>query len=169
MKTIVYIIFSIFTFCNLKLSAQCTLQIDTVSFSYFNGITGCEKAIDHYKIINNSNEDYLTWVSLVPTNNKSNIELMRDFFKIRKGDFNYLELMYEDGLYEQPVDVGYTFVKKISPNETFSYYIIKNNQYSTFYNDRIVLISQKEVEKYLRQSLKEQYFYSYNDMFLLEN
>jgi hypothetical protein len=109
---IIYIFFSVFMLCNLELNAQCPLQIDTVSYRYFNGLTGHEQIIDNYKITNNSNDEYLTWVSLVPVNNKSNIELIRDFFKIRKGDFNYIEIMY-DNVVNISTDIGYTFIKKI--------------------------------------------------------
>ncbi len=168
MKIIIYILLSIFTFCNVELYAQCLLQIDTVSYSYFNGITGHKQIIDNYKITNNSNEEYFTWVSLVPVNNKSNIELIRDFFKIRKGDFNYVEIMYEE-FTNMSSDIGYTFIKKISPNETFSYFIAKTNSSSTFYKDRIVIIKKNEVEQFLKLQVVERYFFQLSSIFLIEN
>jgi hypothetical protein len=109
----------------MDLNAQCQIHIDTISFCYFNGITEQTEIIDKYQIANNSNEDYLTWVSLVPKNDKSNIELMHDFFKKRKGDFNLIEMMYENLLDGQPVSIGYSFIKNITVGETFSYFIAK--------------------------------------------
>lgn len=89
MKRIAYILISIL--CTLGVSAQCPIEIDTVSYRYYNGITEQEQIIDNYRIINHSDEEYLTWVSLIPANDKSNNELMHDFFKKRKGDFTFYQ------------------------------------------------------------------------------
>lgn len=168
MKAIIYIFLSFFILCNLEINAQCLLQVDTVSYSYFNGITRHKQIIDKYKITNNSNEEYLTWVSLVPINNKSNTELIRDFFKVRKGDFNYIEIMYEE-FFNMSIDIGYTFIKQIPPNETFSYFIAKTDSKSTFYQDRIVILSKKEIEQCLRLQIEEKYFFTLPSIFLTEN
>jgi hypothetical protein len=154
-------------FCNLELNAQSPLQIDIVSYNYFNGITGHKQTIDNYKITNNSNEEYLTWLSLVPVNNKSNIELIRDFFKVRKGDFNYVEIMYDEFV-NMSIDIGYTFIRKISSSETFSYIIAKTNSNSTFYQDRIVVIKKNEVEQCLKLCIEERYFFQLSSIFLTE-
>jgi hypothetical protein len=152
----------------VDLNAQCQIHIDTVSFSYYNGITGQLQIIDNYQITNNSNEEYLTWISLVSTNNKSNIELIRDFFKKRKGDFSWLELLYENLLEEQPISIGYSFIKNITAGKTFSYIIAKSDTNSTLYKDRIVVISKKEVEQYLKMQIAEKYFFQLSSIFLTE-
>ncbi|MCL1937501.1 MAG: hypothetical protein FWF52_03780 [Candidatus Azobacteroides sp.] len=167
MKAIIYIFFSIFIFCNLELNAQCLLQIDTVSFSYFNGITEQEQTIDNYKITNNSNEEYLTWVSLIPTKSKSNIELIHDFFMKRKGDFNLIEMINENLLDDKSINIGYSFIKNIFPRDTFFYFIAKTNPNSTFYQDRIVIIKKKEVEQYLNMQIEEKYFFIFTNIFLI--
>lgn len=87
MKTRVHILFLTFLLYTVTLNAQRLIQIDTISVNYFNGITKKNEIIDNYQITNNSDEDYLTWVSLVPINNRTNIELIHDYFKKRKGDF----------------------------------------------------------------------------------
>lgn len=168
MKTIIYIFLSAFLFCTMDLNAQCQIHIDTVSFCYFNGITAQTQIIDNYQITNNSNEDYLTWVSLIPTNNKSNIELIRDFFKKRKGDFSLIEMIYENLLDEQPISIGYSFIKNIAAGETFSYFIAKTDTNSTLYQDRIVIIRRKEVEKYLKMQIEKKYFFQLTSIFLTE-
>lgn len=168
MKTIIYIFLSAFLFCTMDLNAQCQIHIDTVSFCYFNGITAQTQIIDNYQIINNSNEDYLTWVSLIPTNNKSNIELIRDFFKKRKGDFSLMEMIYENLLDEQPISIGYSFIKNIAAGETFSYCIAKTDTNSTLYQDRIVIVRRKEVEKYLKMQIEKKYFFQLTSIFLTE-
>lgn len=166
MKTMIYAF--IFMFCTTKLNAQCQVHIDTVSFCYFNGITEQLQTIDNYRITNNSNENYLTWVSLVSTNNKSNIELMRDFFKERKGDFSFTEMIYEGLLDKQPISIGYSFIKNIAANETFSYFIAQIDTNSTLYQDRIVVIKRKEVEQYLRMQIEEKYFFQLSSILLIE-
>lgn len=84
MKTRVHILFLTFLLYTVTLNAQRLIQIDTISVNYFNGITKKNEIIDNYQITNNSDEDYLTWVSLVPINNRTNIELIHDYFKKEK-------------------------------------------------------------------------------------
>ena len=72
MKTRVHILFLTFLLYTVTLNAQRLIQIDTISVNYFNGITKKNEIIDNYQITNNSDEDYLTWVSLVPINNRTN-------------------------------------------------------------------------------------------------
>ncbi len=168
MKTINFIFLSAFLFCIIDLSAQSQIHIDTVSFRYYNEITSQTQIIDNYQITNNTNEEYLTWVSLVPTNNKSNIELIRDFFKKRKGDFSLMEMMYEKLLDEQPISIGYSFIKNIAVGETFSYFIAKTDPISMFYQDRIVVIKRKEVEQYMKMDIEKKYFFQLASIFLTE-
>lgn len=168
MKIKISILFLTFLFYTIKLNAQCLIHIDTISVNYFNGITKKKEIIDNYHIINNSEEDYLTWVSLVPINNRTNIELMHDYFKKRKGDFNLIEMMYENLLDNQPINIGYSFIKNITAGTTFSYFIVKNETESNFYRERIVLIKKKEVERYLKMTIDKKYFYQLSDIFLIE-
>lgn len=152
------------TACN----AQCQIQIDNTEINYFNEITGKNEIIEDYRITNNSNEEYLTWVSLEPINERTNTELVHDYFKKRKGDFSFLEAMFENLLDEQPTTIGYSFIKNINPGETFHYYIAKNDKSSVFYRERIVLIKRKEVEQYLRMQINDKYFYESPSIILTE-
>lgn len=163
--------FSTFLFFAMDLNAQCQIHIDTISFCYYNGITEQTQIIDKYQIINNSSEDYLTWVSLVPTERKTNIALIRDFFVKRKGDFNLIEMITENLINtdnESICEVGYTFIKNILPGETFSYFIAKTEARSNLYQGRIVLIKKKEVEQYLKMQIDEKYFFKLSSIFLTE-
>ncbi len=168
MKTMIYIIFSIFLFCAINLNAQCQIRIDTISFCYFNGITEQTQTIDKYQIKNNSNEEYLTWVSLIPTNNKSNIELMHDFFKRKKSDFSLIEMMYENLLDKQPISIGYSFIKNITVGKTFSYFIAKTDTEANRYQGRIVLMKKREVEQYLKTQIDEKYFFKLSSILLIQ-
>jgi hypothetical protein len=147
---------------------QRQIHIDTTEVSYFNGITGKNEIMESYRITNNSDEDYFTWVSLEPINERTNTELIHDYFKKRKGDFSFLEAMFENLLDEQPTVIGYSFIKNINPGETFHYFIAKNEKSSVFYRERIVLIKRKEVEQYLRMQIDDKYFYESSSIILTE-
>lgn len=162
------ILFLTFLFYTITLNAQCLISIDTISVNYFNGITEKKEIIDNYHIINNSGEDYLTWVSLLPINNRTNIELIHDYFKKRKGDFNLIEMMYENLLDNKPINIGYSFIKNITAGTAFSYFIVKNETASNFYRERIVIIKKKEVEWYLRMTIDKKYFCQLSNIFLIE-
>lgn len=168
MKMINYILVLVIMFFMINLNAQCQIHIDTISFCYYNGITKQTQVVDNYQITNNTNEEYLTWMSLVPTNNKSNVELTNDFFKKRKGDFTLVEMMYEDLLGEQPVIIGYSFIKNVAVSETFSYFIAKKEPNSMFYQDRIVVLRRRDVERYLNMHIEQKYFFKQTSIFLNE-
>ena len=90
-------------FCAMNLNAQSPIEIDTVSLRYVNGFTNQHEIVDEYRMKNHSNEEYITWVSLEPIKNKSNLLLMREFFLHAHGDFRYLHLMGDCILDELPV------------------------------------------------------------------
>lgn len=69
---------------------------------------------------------------------------------------------------ESMCEIGYTFMKNISPGETFSYFVAKNGIESKFYRERIVIIKKKEVERYLKMTIDKKYFYQLSDIFLIE-
>ena len=166
MKTMVYIFFSFFMFCVMNLNAQSPIEIDTVSLRYVNGFTNQHEIVDEYRMTNHSNEEYITWVSLEPTNDKSNIELVHDFFKKIKCDFSYIQAMYEELLDNRPSITGYSFIKKIVPGETFTYFIVKTDPESNFYSERIVLMKESELTQFLKTQLEERYFFKPSNIVL---
>lgn len=96
MKIKIIILFLAFLFYAVTLNAQNQIRIDTISVNYFNGITKKKEIIDIYQITNDSDEDYLTWVSLAPINNRTNTKLIRDYFIKTKGDYNLIGMMNDD-------------------------------------------------------------------------
>lgn len=168
MKTANHLVFLIFLLYVVELNAQSKIHIDTISFCYLNGITKKNQTIDNYQITNNSKEDYLTWVSLAPINNRTNIELMHDFFKRRKGDFSLIEMICENLLYQQPISIGYSFIKNITIGETFSYFVARTDTNTNIYQGRIVLIRKKEVEQYLKMQIDKKNFFELSSIFLTE-
>ena len=90
--------------------------------------------------------------------NKSDKEIIHDYFKKIKGDFNLTQMMYEGLLKGQSVSIGYTFIKKISPGQKFTYIVSQTNKKSNIYQNRIVIISKRKVEQALRMKI-------YNDLY----
>lgn len=168
MKRIIYLLFLNILSSTITINAQCLIHYDTITNKYYNGITEKREIIDKYQITNNSYENYLTWVALEPINDRTDIELVHDYFKKRKGDFNLVEMMFENLLDSLPINIGYSFIKNIAPKESFSYYISKKNMASNFYRERIVLIKRKEVEQYLKMEIDTKYIYQYSNIFLIE-
>ena len=72
-------------------------------------------------------------------------ELVYEFFKQRKGDFSWLQMMYEGLLETQIMNVGYSFIKNIHPNETFSYYVCKIDKKSFFMKTELLLFKRKKL------------------------
>ncbi len=169
MKSYNHIIFcSLLCTSLIDLNAQCAIQIDTTSFSFYNGITGRAQTMEIFKISNNSACDYFTWITLESALNKTDIELVHEYFREQKPDFDFLFMMYENLLEEHPVSLGYSFLKNIRAGETFSYFIIKEKTNSDFYRQRLVLIKREKVERYLRTEIDEKYCYKFPYIVLSE-
>ncbi len=155
MKYILLIIMTAFCAINSKVLSQ--INIDTVYVYYYNDIIKQNQISESIRITNNTNEDYLTWIDSEPVADKSNKEMVHNFFRKVKGDFSFMQMMYEGLLEKQPVRIGYSFIKNIPPGERFSYLIIKITPDSNIYNDRIVILKRAEVEEYLRTKIEDKY------------
>lgn len=128
--------------------SQDAIRIDTVSYSYYNTVFNGYTHVKSYQITNMSDKEYLTWVSDTPTEGKSASVLVHDYFRKRKNDFSYIQWMHEEDS-GRPISnwtIGTSFLKRIKPNEDFSYIIVKNNDSLVMFDERIVVISRDEVE-----------------------
>ena len=67
---------------------------------------------------------------------------------------------------ELPVNTAYSFIKKIAPGETFSYFIVKTDPESNFYSERIVLMKESELTQFLKMQLEERYFFKPSNIVL---
>ncbi len=168
MKQISYYIFVfLYLFLTIDIDAQDHIRIDTVSISYFNGIVQQSEILVNYNIRNESNDTYLTWVSLSPKDNRSDIELIHSFFIKRKGDFNFIQMMFDNLLDNTFISIGYSFIKEIPPQKNFSY-IIQQDSNLGLYRDRIVLVKKKTVEQYLKMRIEQNVFYQLSSILLRE-
>ncbi|MCQ2375115.1 MAG: hypothetical protein MJ069_04355 [Salinivirgaceae bacterium] len=151
------ILFLILTFDIAPLYGQ--IQIDTIIVKYYNVFTEKEETICNYQLTNGTNDDYLTWVSLDPKSGKSNKDLVYDYFKKAKGDYSYINLMFEGILDTLPLCIGTTFVKQLKSGEKFSYLVTMRNAELEMYSERIVVMRKKEIKKYLRVDIDEKYLF----------
>ena len=169
MKKIIHIVIIIILHSQMAVKAQNHICIDTTSLCYFNGITQEEQNIGVYQITNKSKDEYLSWVSLQPIGNRSNSELIHDFFIAKKGDFSFLQMMYEGILDDKYINIGYSFIKNIKKGQTFSYIIDKDNAIFDFYKERIVIIKRKDVESFLRAKIEDKYLFKQSYIYLKRN
>lgn len=151
---------------SLNLMAQCNDIADTIIVNrYYNALTKDCQVVEEYRISNNSSEEYVTWISQDAISGKTPKELIHDYFQKIKGDFNLVSLFYENLLNNKQVAIGYTFMKIIRPNESFSYFLCNDN--ASFYKDRIIVFKRKVVERQIRMKLN--YKYSYDNHLLIIN
>ena len=141
------------------LNAKCEIIADSIPMSYYDAITKRTYTMVCYEITNNSSEDYYTWISLDTIDNKTKNDIIYDFFKKRKGDFSYIQLMFEELAKPLSISIGYTFITKISPGCKFHYLFVQSNGVDSIYSNRIVVIPKDEVESYVRLQIDEKYFY----------
>ena len=95
------------------------------------------------KVRNNTDDIYFTWVSPNSITRKSKKDQIHDFFIKRYGDFSYLDLYYE-GLLNRHFWSNRNFIKKINPNETFTYDVLYKD--INTYENKIVFVTKDEIE-----------------------
>ncbi len=134
----------LFTFCFLLSAIRCFSQIliDTVTYIYYDDV-GVEYKIWELKVRNNTEDIYFTWISPDSIIKKSKKDQIHDFFIKRYGDFSYLDLYYE-GLLHRFSWSNRNFIKKINPNETFTYDVLYKN--INTYENKIVIVTKDEIE-----------------------
>ncbi len=169
-KTLIYTTYLFSLLGNLNLNAQRTqISIDTIVYSYYNNIADKNQIIEEYQITNNSEKDYLTWVSLLSVDDYSNDELIFDYFLKIKGDLSFIMWMYST-IIEWVYDIGYTFLKKIPPGKKFTYYIVKTDAKSNSYQNKIVILPKDYVEQSMNQELDTYFkFYDYEPSSVILN
>lgn len=157
MKHILFILILLST-C---LYSRAQIAVDTCSLHFFDEFTDSHVNIKSYKITNNTEIDYVTFVSCDFTNTTPNTEAIHRFFNKRIGDFSLSFLNYENLLSSAFTNrIGTTFLKKIKPKETFEYLITKKESDSDFYEKRVFVIPLKEIEDYLQLKIPEECFSS---------
>ena len=155
------IIFLLLFYCNV-LSRQ--LKVNSMYYCFFKcGNVDNEYVEKDYIIYNDTNEEYLIWVSSSSTFGKSQEQLMKEMFFKQIGDFSLFQLMtdcYIDsyGLW----GIGCNFIKKLLPGTEFSFYILLKERDIFSYSDWIVCIRRVDVEQFLKIEIDDKFCFKGN-------
>ena len=133
------------------------IKIDTASVKIFNNKTNEFETWGYINIQNNTEDEYITWITKNRVSDKTNEQIMLDYFFHHKpyADFNLISLMNEDFVEGALHIIDLTFMKSILPGREFTYMFIKTDKNMNFYKDKVVLLKRKEVESFLKFKIRE--------------
>ncbi len=112
------------------------------------------EVIDKYIIqIDNQTEDNCYfWVNPIPVGQTAPRLLVRRYFwSIPKGyEFSFGHIIMEPNIEfsNYHIYLGYNFIKLLSPGESFQIIIMSNSRACEYYEERIVMITEKEFQKH---------------------
>ncbi len=161
------VVFTLLFFgCNVITSGQ--LKVDSTYSRFFEDCNvECLYFERDYAVYNNTNEDYIIWISPSSISGKSQEQLIKDMFFRREGDFNLFQIMTD--CYIEKYDlwgIGFNFMKKLAPGETFNLYVLLNENKTFFYKDKIVSIKKCDIEKFLKIRINDTFFYEGNHIII---
>ena len=156
----------LFFCCNVITFGQ--LKVDSTYCQFFKGDdVECLYLEKDYAIYNDTNEDFIIWVSPSPTTGKSKEQLIKEMFFRKIGEFNLFQMMTD--CYIEKYDlwgVGLNFMTKLSPGETFCLYVLLNENNAFFYGDKIVSLMKCYVEDFLKIKINDIFFYKKNHVII---
>lgn len=146
------------------------ISVDTCSYAFIDEFIDSKIIVKSYKMTNDTQEDYVTWISEDPIDTMSCAQAIGLYFNKRIGDFSLSFLIYENLLNSSLTNrIGKTFMKQIKPNEAFEYLITKKNVDSNYYENRIFIATRKEIEDYLYSRIPEDCFSTIETLPLNDN
>lgn len=156
------ILFIIINLCLFNIYGQ--IVFDTFSYEVYNEHENYR--IGELKIINNSEDEYISWI-ILDTNSKSINAFFRQIPPDR--DFSWINLFYEQLIDESfPVYIGTTFICCIQPGKSFTYQVLGKEPFD-FMKKYIVIFKKKEVENILRISFQKKHFFQNDKIVLISN
>lgn len=152
-----YVIIVIFLHISSLLYSQ---KISTSVNIYKDTVRNETYKVKEFTITNNTDDEYLTWVSAYPSSDLPDYGKIRRYFTAHYVDFHLLVLIYENlltanGLY----CIGKTFIKAIPPRHSFKYLLKDYNKYKKQWKERLVIIKREKVEKTLNVHFSDDWFY----------
>ena len=112
------------------------------------------EVIDKYiiQIDNQAEDNYYFWVNPTPVGQTAPRLLVRRYlWSIPNGyDFSFGHLLIEPNIEfsNYNISLGYNFIKLLLPGESFQLIIISNSKVGKYYEDCLVIMSEKEFKKY---------------------
>ncbi len=143
------------------------LSIQESFYGYWPYHSDAKEFVWCLEIKNNSSEAYLTWVN--PTDNQSgygDIEQIINFF--RRSRPMLIWLWYHAEFKEKVL--GQTFVKRINPGETFTYFVICSKEEAPALKSKISIVDEKTVLHNLKYNspLDSYYLFDRNSICIKE-
>lgn len=157
-KIVFYILLIVFMLNFRTVSSQ--IIVDTMVCDYQSKNYKC------YTITNNTNDNYLTWVSPYNIQGKTEEQLYREYFIRRvKSDFSFFDLMIEETISDELYNIiGFSFLKVIPPFSEFMYCIEKNA--ASVYLDNIIVTKQDYVYKYIAMLIPQKFYYTCDTIYV---
>lgn len=151
---------------------QDSVELKRQSTSY--RIAGEEIVLQEYRVINNSCQCYFTWLDVKQGkyySNDSSVRLKSYLFAPR-GDFSFASLMFDNVVFdgEFKPELGFSFMKRIKPGESFSYilyYSTRDSLYSkTSFDSLINIESESLINSLLPNGFPEEFLYRNNSIII---
>ena len=150
--------------CQLYTTKDIKVQIE--SYSYINEFSGSKNTFIEYNITNKSDEPYFTWVDFNNHNTKGWEKIYRYFFTFYD-DMNLATLMTDNVVrISDEIILGKTFIKRLSPGESFKYIVVNEKENSDF-SKSIVIEKVSSVSKIIGFNVPESFEYDKTELIVL--
>ncbi|MBO4615497.1 MAG: hypothetical protein J5709_10325 [Bacteroidales bacterium] len=162
LRNILFIIATLLP-CLVSSQEDSIIIIDTASVEIFNNKTNEYEIWGYINIINNTDEEYITWITKNSVADRTNDQKITDYFFHHKPhyDFSLFNLMCENIVFEggwRPI-IDYSLLKNILPGREFTYMFIKTDTNMDLYKDRVVLLKRKDVEEFLKFEIQDYFLF----------
>lgn len=159
-----FLLMSLMMICQLHMAKDIEVQVE--SYSYTNDSTSAQITLVEYRIKNQSNEPYFTWIDFDNHKGKSEKRIHRYFFAPHN-DFNLATLMTDNVVQDSSETIlGRTFIKRLEPQESFKYIVVcreKNDDFSKY----IVVEKTSFVSKIIGFNVPEVFLYGKSELVVL--
>lgn len=152
---------SLMMICQLHMAKDIEVQVE--SYSYIDDSTRTKITLVEYRIKNQSNEPYFTWIDFDNHNEK---RIHRYFFEPHN-DFNLAALMTDNVVRDSnEIILGRTFIKRLGPQESFKYIVVCREKTDDF-SKYIVVEEASLVNKIIGFDVPEAFEYNKSELVVL--
>ncbi len=156
----------------IPLHPQDSVELRRLSTSY--NIAEKEIVLQEYRITNNSSQCYYTWLdSNQGKDSKDSSVWLKRYLFAPKGDFSFASLMFDNVVFEGSFkpELGFSFMKRIKPGESFSYILYSSTRDSlhskSSFDSLINIESESLINSLLPGGIPEEFLYQ-NEQIILE-
>lgn len=156
---------SLMMLCQLHMAKDIEAQVESYSY-YTDDSTRAKITLVEYRIKNQSNEPFFTWIDFDNYNEKSGKRIHRYFWGPHN-DFNLATLMTDNVVRDSnEIILGRTFIKRLGPQESFKYIVVCREKIDDFYK-YIVVEKASLVNKIIGFDVPEAFEYNKSELVVL--